>query len=83
MNTVTAQNKLVDNVKRLGVTHATLVESGNKVTAEDDVTIHFYTNGYLVVKTGTIEEAIELAKTNPILEIGGSIKVRAVVPPVR
>ncbi|MDJ1481953.1 YciI family protein [Cytophagaceae bacterium YF14B1] len=83
MNTVTAQNKLADSGKRLFGSHATLVESGKKVTAVDDLTTHSYVNGYIVVKTATIEEAIELAKTNPILEMGGSIEVRAVIPPVR
>lgn len=83
MNNVTAQNKLVDNGKRLSVSHATLVESRNKVTAVADVTTHSYISGYIVVKTATLEEVIELAKANPILEMGGSIEVRAVVPPVR
>jgi hypothetical protein len=35
----------------------------------------------MVVKTDTIEEAVEFAKSNPILQMGGSVEVRTILVP--
>jgi hypothetical protein len=33
----------------------------------------------MIVKTDTIDEAVELARANPMLKAGGTIEVRAVL----
>ena len=66
--------------------HARITHPHGKIVRPDDVitdgpykeTGEFVT-GYMVVRTATIDEAIELAKTNPILRGGGNIEVRAVM----
>jgi hypothetical protein len=35
--------------------------------------------GYVIVRTETIDEAVEMAKENPIFKIGGNIEVREVL----
>tara|TARA_Y100000588_G_C13773726_1_gene719326 strand:+ start:330 stop:668 length:339 start_codon:yes stop_codon:yes gene_type:complete len=37
------------------------------------------TSGYMVVKAEHIDEAVEIAKANPIFKIGGSVEVREVL----
>ncbi len=39
---------------------------------------HFLT-GYIIVKAESLEAALELAKTNPILVAGGSVEVREIL----
>jgi hypothetical protein len=36
--------------------------------------------GYLVVKTGSLESAVEIAKDCPIFNYGGDVEVRSVLP---
>jgi len=36
--------------------------------------------GYIVVKTETLDEAIQLSKSCPILPVGGNVEIRAIVP---
>ena len=38
-----------------------------------------FISGYIVVRAENIEEAVEMAKGNPIFKIGGSIEVREVL----
>ena len=38
-----------------------------------------FISGYLIVRTETIDEAVELAKANPIFKIGGNVEVREIV----
>lgn len=37
-----------------------------------------FVSGYMIVKTDTVDEALELAKANPIFKVGGSVEVRGV-----
>ncbi|MGJ1431057.1 YciI family protein [Sphingobacterium spiritivorum] len=78
---IAAQNKLADKG------HTLLPSSGSAKTVKPDniVTDGPYTeikefiSGYIVVKAETIDEAIEIAKGNPVFKIGGSIEVREVL----
>ena len=38
-----------------------------------------FINGYTIVKTANIDEAVDLAKGCPILTVGGNVEVRAIV----
>ncbi len=39
----------------------------------------FFISGYLVIQAQNMDEAMEVAKTNPIFNVGGSIEIREVV----
>jgi hypothetical protein len=81
MGGIAAQDKLADKGNRLSMTEAKTVKAGNVVTDGPYTEIKEFINGYIVVKTKTIEEAIEIAKQCPILTIGGNVEVRQVVAP--
>lgn len=78
---VAAQNKLADKGNRLAYTNAKTVKPGDIVTDGPFTEIKEFITGYMVVKTATIEEAVELAKANPILKMGGSVEVRTILTP--
>jgi hypothetical protein len=51
---------------------------GSKLVTSDDVQDDNDPNsmkGFAVVKAGSIEDAVEIAKSDPFLEIGGTIRV--------
>lgn len=78
---IAAQNKLVDKGNTLLPSEA----SAKTVRANDIVTdgpfteMKEFVTGFIIIRTQTIEEAIEIAKLNPIFKIGGSIEVREVI----
>lgn len=78
---IAAQNKLVDK----GNTLLPSLEGSKHISADHTVTDGPYTeikefvSGYIVVQVDTIEEAVEIAKQNPIFKVGGSIEVREVL----
>ncbi len=78
---IAAQNKLVDK----GNTLLPAPGSAKTVRPDDVVTDGPYTeikefiSGYIVVKAETIDEAVEMATSNPIFRIGGNIEVREVL----
>ncbi len=78
---IAAQNKLADK----GNTLLPLPGSAKTVKPDDVVTdgpfteIKEFITGYIVVKADTIDEAVQLAKGNPIFKLGGSIEVREVL----
>ncbi|MBV8252310.1 MAG: transcription initiation protein [Chitinophaga sp.] len=76
---IAAQNKLADKGNTLSVTSGRTVKPGNIVTDGPYTEIKEFISGYIVVKTDTIEEAVELAKGNPIFKLGGNIEVREVI----
>ncbi|WP_313185467.1 YciI family protein [Sphingobacterium siyangense] len=75
---IAAQEKLVDKGKTLLPT----IDSGRHISADEVVTdgpfteLKEYVSGFIVVRTENIDEAVEIAKQNPIFKIGGSIEVR-------
>ncbi|MEW6005943.1 MAG: YciI family protein [Stygiobacter sp.] len=79
MGSIAAQGKLADKGNRLSMTEAKTVKTNNVVTDGPYTEIKEFINGYTIVKTKTIDEAVELAKQCPILKIGGNVEVRAVV----
>ena len=36
--------------------------------------------GYLIVKAGNLDEALKLAEGCPVLEVGGQVEVRSIIP---
>lgn len=81
LGSIATQNKLVDKGNTLlpAPGSAKTIKSDNVVTDGPYTEIKEFISGYIVVKTDTIEEAVEIAKGNPIFKIGGSIEVREVL----
>lgn len=81
MGDIAAQNNLANNGNRLSMSSAKTVRPNNVISDGPYTEIKEFINGYIVVKTDNIDEAVELAKACPILKIGGNVEVRAVVTP--
>ena len=58
---------------------AKTVSAGSVVTDGPYTEIKEFIVGYVIVRTATIDEAVEMAKENPIFKIGGNIEVREVL----
>ncbi len=78
---IAAQNKLVDKGNTLlpAPGSARTVRTDNIVTDGPYTEIKEFISGYIVVKAESIDEAVEMAKSNPIFRIGGNIEVREVL----
>lgn len=79
MDSITAQNKLADKGNRLSASCAKTIQAGHVITDGPYMETREFISGYMIVKTATIEDALELTKSNPILKAGGSIEVRGVL----
>lgn len=78
---IAAQNKLADKGNTLLPIQgsAKTVRPDNVVTDGPYTEIKEFISGYVVVKAESIEEAVDMAKGNPIFKIGGNIEVREVL----
>lgn len=78
---IAAQSKLADKGNTLlpAPASAKTVKPGQVVTDGPYTEIKEFINGYIVIRTETVEEAVEIAKLNPIFKIGGNIEVREVL----
>ncbi|WP_254560592.1 YciI family protein [Dyadobacter diqingensis] len=76
---IAAQNKLADKGNTLSNESAKTVHADNVVTDGPYTEIKEFISGYVIVKTETIDEAVELAKANPIFKMGGNIEVREIL----
>lgn len=79
MGSLAAQNNLVNSGNRLS-SEGKVVKPNNIVTNGPYVETKEAIGGYIIVKTSSMEEAAELSKGCPILQIGGNVEVRKVVP---
>ena len=78
MGSIAAQNKLVTAGNRLEpagkVVKSAVVTDGPYVELKETV------GGYTIIKANSLEEASEISKGCPILHVGGSVEVRAIIP---
>jgi len=79
LGSIAAQNKLADKGKALSIINAKTVKPNNVITDGPYTEIKEFISGFMIVKTDTIEEAVELAKSNPIYKIGGNVEIREVI----
>jgi hypothetical protein len=79
LSAIATQNKLADKGGTFSPVSAKTVKPDNVVIDGPYSEIQEFISGYMIVKTETIEEAVELAKANPIFEMGGSIEVREIL----
>ena len=79
MGGIAAQNQLASPGNRLGAEGKT-VGNGKVVTNGPYAEIKEILSGYIIVKANTIDDAAEIAKGCPILEVGGNVEVRDIIP---
>jgi len=77
IGSIAAQDKLASIGGRLEFDGATV--TGSIVTDGPYAEIKEILLGFIIVKTATKDEAIQLAKECPVLKDGGSVEVRGVV----
>jgi len=79
MGNFAAQNKLIDRGNRL---HGAgkVVNPGNVITDGPYTEIKELIGGYTLVRAESLDEAAEMAKNCPILEMGGNVEVREINP---
>ena len=79
IGSIAAQNKLVSAGNRLEP-GGMVVKPGNIVTNGPYVEIKEAIGGYTIVKAQSLEEAAGLSGDCPILSVGGTVEVRAILP---
>ncbi len=80
MGSIAAQNKLASNGSRLGIANAKVVKPKNVITDGPYTEIKEFINGFIIVKTNSVDEAVEIAQECPMVKGGGgSVEVRAAV----
>lgn len=81
MANLSAKDQLADKGNRLAISDAKTVHPGNLITDGPFTEIKEFINGYIIVKSDTLDGAVEIAKGCPILKVGGNVEVRKVVTP--
>jgi hypothetical protein len=79
IGSLAAQNKLVSSGNRLD-SEGKVVKPNNIITNGPYVEIKEAIGGYIIIKANSIDEAAELSKNCPILQVGGNVEVRTIVP---
>ena len=82
MGSIAAQNKLANSGSRLGIADSKVVKPGDVVTNGPYTEVKEFINGYIIVRTETLDEAVEIAKECPMVTGGGgNVEVRPLVTP--
>ena len=79
MGGMAANGQLANGGNRLGGDGNT-VRPGSMITNGPYAEIKEMVSGYIVVTAGSIDEAAEIAKGCPILNVGGNVEVRNIIP---
>jgi len=79
MGSLAAQNKLVSSGNRLD-SDGRVIKPGKVITNGPYVEIKEAIGGYIIIRADSIDEAAELSKGCPILNVGGNVEVRTLVP---
>ncbi len=74
---IAAQNKLFDRGNRLS-SSGRVVKPDNVITDGPYSEIKESVGGYSIVKADSYEEAVEVAKGCPVLQMGGNVEVREI-----
>jgi hypothetical protein len=80
MKNIENSGKLANGGSRLGISNSKVVKPGNVVTNGPFTEIKEFINGFIIVKTNSIDEAVEIAKQCPMVTGGGgNVEVRPAV----
>jgi hypothetical protein len=74
---IAAQNKLTDRGNRLE-SSGKVLKSSNVITNGPFSEIKESIGGYSIVKAGTYDEAVEIAKGCPVFSVGGVVEIREI-----
>ena len=74
---IAAQNKLSDRGNRLSFS-GKVVKPDNVITDGPYSEIKESVGGYSIIKVGSYDEAVEIAKGCPVLTMGGNVEVREI-----
>ncbi len=72
------QDKLADKGNTLSPLGAKTIRPDKSITDNPHSEGKEIVTGYVILKTETIDEAVEIAKANPIFKVGGSVEVREI-----
>lgn len=78
---IAAQNKLVDKGNSL----LPFADSAKTLRSDDVITdgpfteIKEFVVGYVIVRAESMDEAVALAKGNPVFKLGGSVEIREIL----
>ena len=78
MGGIAAQNKLAARGNRLGDEGRT-IKPNNVIINGPFAEIKEMLGGYSIIRAESIEEATEMAKGCPVLELGGTVEVRDII----
>lgn len=79
IGSIAAQNKLVSAGNRLA-SDGLVVRPNEVITNGPYVEIKEAIGGYTIVRASSLEEAAEMSRSCPILQVGGTVEVRMIVP---
>ncbi len=79
MGSIAAQNKLANPGNRLGG-EGKVLRPNKVITDGPYVELKEILSGFIIVKAASVTEASEMAKGCPILNVGGCVEVRNVIP---
>lgn len=79
IGSIAAQGKLANNLVIRLVPDGKVLKSGGVITDGPFVEIRERLGGLIVIKADTIDEATTLAHGCPVLDVGGSVEVRAIM----
>jgi len=79
MGSLAAQNKLVSSGNRLA-SDGRVVQPHQVTTNGPYVEIKEAIGGYIIIRAESLDEAAELSKDCPILQVGGNVEVRSIIP---
>lgn len=78
IGSIAAQNKLVNAGNRLDSV-GKVVKPKNVITNGPYVETKEAVGGYTIIKAESLDEAAEMAKGCPILQVGGSVEIRPII----
>mgnify|MGYP001557504795 FL=1 len=77
---IEAKGQMANKGTRLGISNAKVVMPGNVITNGPFTEVKEFINGFMVVKTNSIDEAVKIANECPMVKGGGgSVEVRTAV----
>lgn len=82
MGGIAAKDKLVSSGNRLGIKGSKVVGANNVISDGPFTEVKEFINGYIIVKGDSVDEAVEFAKSCPLV-VGnfGKVEVRPLVVP--
>ena len=79
MGGIAARDRMSYSGHRLGIRESKTVAPGDVVTDGPYTEVKEFINGFMIVKAQSVDEAVEMAKSCPILFGGGKVEVRPLV----